>query len=139
MLKHYGIRSYSYWPKSLMSQILTPFVDRELEDDVRMFQLLRSEVFSNPILFFCENDIIFKLAAERIVHLFVEQIELDELRHLNRKINSECYLLMVTSDPEVMQGYDFRSQKIGMIFCIVNSFARMRNVIQGMQRVGRFR
>ena len=51
-----------------------------------MFQLLRSEVFSHPILLFCENDMIAKLAAERIEHLLVEQIELDELRHLNKKL-----------------------------------------------------
>ncbi len=103
-----------------------------------MFQLLRSEVFSHPNLLLCLNDIISKLAAERIEHLFVEQIELDELRHLNRKITLGCYPLVKTPDPEVMQCYDFRSQKIGMILCIENSFASMRDATQGMGRVGRF-
>jgi hypothetical protein len=44
----------------------------------------------------------------------------------------------VTSDPEVMQGFDFRSQKIGMILCIAKSFASMRDANQGMGREGRF-
>ena len=79
---------------------------------------------------------IAKLAAERIEHLLVEQIELDELRHLNKKLTSGCYPLLVTSDPEVMRGYDFRSQKVGMILCIAKSFASMRDANQGMGRVG---
>ncbi len=82
-----------------------------------MFQLLKSEVFSPPILLFCENDMIAELAAERIEHLLVEQLELDELRCLNKKLTSGCYPLLVTSDPDVMRGYDFRSQKVGMILC----------------------
>jgi hypothetical protein len=45
---------------------------------------------------------------------------------------------LVTSDPEVMRGYDFRSQKVGMILCIAKSFATMRDANQGMGRVGRF-
>lgn len=52
---------------------------------------------------------IVKLAAEGIEHLLVEQMELDELRRLNFKLTSGCYPLLVTSDPEVMRGYDFRS------------------------------
>jgi hypothetical protein len=51
-------------------------------------------------------------------------MELDELRRLNVKLTSGCYPLLVTSDPEVMRGYDFRSQKVGMILCIAKSFAR---------------
>ena len=81
---------------------------------------------------------IFKLAAEGIEHLLVEQMELDELRRLNFKLTSGCYPLLVTSDPEVMRGYDFRSQKVGMILCIAKSFASMRDAYQGMGRVGRF-
>ena len=52
---------------------------------------------------------VARLAAERIEHLFVEQMELDELRCLNVKLTSGCYPLLVTSDPDVMRGYDFRS------------------------------
>ena len=81
---------------------------------------------------------ISKLAAERIGHILVEQMELDEFRRLNVKLTSGCYPLWVTSDPEVMRGYDFRSQKVGMILCIAKSFASMRDAIQGMGRVGRF-
>ena len=36
-----------------------------------------------------------------------------------------------------MRGYDFRSQKVGMILCIAKSFASMRDANQGMGRVGR--
>ena len=82
---------------------------------------------------------ISKLSAERIEHLLVEQMELDELRRLNMKLTSGCYALLVTSDPDVMRGYDFRSQKVGMILCIAKSFASMRDANQGMGRVGRFR
>jgi hypothetical protein len=103
-----------------------------------MFQLLRSEVFSHPILLFCENDMIAKLSAEGIEHILVEQMELEELRRLNMKLTSGCYPLLVTSDPDVMRGYDFRSQKVGMILCIAKSFASMRDANQGMGRVGRF-
>jgi hypothetical protein len=103
-----------------------------------MFQLIRSEVFSHPILLFCKEDLIVKLAAEGIEHLLVEQMELDELRRLNLKLTSGCYPLLVTSDPDVMRGYDFRSQKVGMILCIAKSFASMRDANQGMGRVGRF-
>ena len=52
---------------------------------------------------------VARLAAERIEHLLVEQMELDELRCLNVKLTSGCYPLLVTSDPDVMRGYDFRS------------------------------
>jgi hypothetical protein len=103
-----------------------------------MFQLLRSEVYSHPILLFCENNLVTKLAVEGIEHILVEQMELDELRRLNVKLTSGCYPLLVTSDPEVMRGYDFRSQKVGMILCIAKSFASMRDANQGMGRVGRF-
>ena len=103
-----------------------------------MFQLLRSEVFSHPILLFCENNLVTKLAVEGIEHILVEQMELDELRRLNVKLTSGCYPLLVTSDPEVMRGYDFRSQKVGMILCIAKSFASMRDANQGMVCVGRF-
>jgi hypothetical protein len=92
-----------------------------------MFQLLRSEVYSHPILLFCENNLVTKLAVEGIEHILVEQMELDELRRLNVKLTSGCYPLLVTSDPEVMRGYDFRSQKVGMILCIAKSFASMRD------------
>jgi len=81
---------------------------------------------------------IARLAAERIEHLLVEQMELDELRLLNVKLTSGCYPLLVTSDPDVMRGYDFRSQRVGMILCIAKSFASMRDANQGMGRVGRF-
>ena len=81
---------------------------------------------------------ISKLVAERIEHILVEQMELDELRRLNIKLTSGCYPLVVTSDPEVMRGYDFRSQKVGMILFIAKSFASMRDANQGMGRVGRF-
>ena len=101
-----------------------------------MFQLLRSEVFSHAILLFCENNLVTKLAVEGIEHILVEQMELDELRRLNVKLTSGCYPLLVTSDPEVMRGYDFRSQKVGMILCIAKSFASMRDANQGMGRVG---
>jgi hypothetical protein len=81
---------------------------------------------------------ISKLSAERIEHLLVEQMELDELRRLKMKLTSGCYPLIVTSDPKVMRGYDFRSQKVGMILCIAKSFASMRDANQGMGREGRF-
>ena len=81
---------------------------------------------------------IAKLSAEGIEHILVEQMELDELRRLNVKLTSGCYPLLVTSDPDVMRGYDFRSQKVGMILCIAKSFASMRDANQGMGRVGRF-
>ena len=68
-----------------------------------MFQLLRSEVYSHPILLFCENNLVTKLAVEGIEHILVEQMELDELRRLNVKLTSGCYPLLVTSDPEVMR------------------------------------
>ena len=103
-----------------------------------MFQLLRSEVYSHPILLFCENNLVTKLAVEGIEHILVEQMELDELRRLNVKLTSGCYPLLVTSDPEVIRGYDFHSQKVGMIFCIAKSFASMRDANQGMGRVERF-
>ncbi len=66
-----------------------------------MFQLLRSEVFSHPVLLFCENNLFTKLAVEGIEHILVEQMELDELRRLNVKLTSEYYPLLVTSDPQV--------------------------------------
>ncbi len=103
-----------------------------------MFQLLRSEVFSQPILLFCENNLVNKLAVEGIEHILVEQMELDELRCLNVKLTSGCYPLLVTSDPEAMRGYDFRSQKLGTILCIAKSFASMRDANQGMGRVNIF-
>ena len=115
-----------------------PFVDRELEDDVQLFKLLKSEVFFQPILLFCERHLLFKLAEEGIDHLLVEQMELDELRRLNVKLTSGCYPLLVISDPEVMRCYDFRSQKVGMILCIPKSFASMQDANKGMGRVGRF-
>ncbi len=65
-------------------------------------------------------------------------MELDELRRLNMKLTLGCYPLLVTSDPNVKQGYDFRRQKVGMILCIAKSFASMRVANQGMGRVGRF-
>jgi hypothetical protein len=65
-------------------------------------------------------------------------MELEELRRLNMKLTSGCYPLLVTSDTDVMRGYDFRSQKVGMILCIAKSFASMRDANQGMGRVGRF-
>jgi hypothetical protein len=58
---------------------------------------------------------IARLAAERIEHLLVEQMELDELRLLNVKLYTGCYPLLVTSDPDLMRGYDFRSQRVGVI------------------------
>ncbi len=65
-----------------------------------------------------------KLAAERIEHLFDEQKEPDELRHLNRNLTSGCHPLFFASDPDVMRGYDFHSQKLGMIICVAKLFAR---------------
>ncbi len=70
---------------------------------------------------------ISKLVAERIEHILVEQMELDELRRLTMKLTSGCYPLLMTSDPEVMWGYDFRSQKLGMILYIAKSFASMQD------------
>ena len=61
---------------------------------------------------------ISKLVAERIEHILVEQMELDELRRLNMKLTSGCYPLLMTSDPEVMRGYDFRSQKVGIVIFV---------------------
>ncbi len=70
---------------------------------------------------------VSKLVAERIEHILFEQMELDELRRLNIKLTSGCYPLVVTSDPEVMRGFDFRSQKVGVILCVAKSFAILRN------------
>ena len=126
-MKHYGIRQYCYWPKSLAHCLVNPFIEMELEDDARLFQMLRSDVINHPILLFCEINMVNMLIDQRIEHVKVEQMQLDELRRLNFKLLSGCYPLLVTSDPEIMRGYDFRSQKVGMILIIAKSFATMRD------------
>ncbi len=69
-------------------------------------------------------------------HLFFKQIELDELSHLNKKLTLGCYPLLVTSNPYVKRGYDFRSQKLGMILRVATSFASMRDADQISGRFG---
>ena len=127
MLKHYRIHRFDYWPKSLQHLVPTPFVDLELEDEGRLFQMLRSEINSHPILLYCELNMVAKLVNERIEHVLVEQMQLEELRNLNIKLSSGCYPLLVTSDPDIMRGYDFRSRKVGIVLIIAKSFATMRD------------
>ena len=109
MLKHYGIHRFNYWPKSLQHLVPAPFVDLELEDEGRLLQMLRSEIHSHPILLYCELNMVAKLVDERIEHVLVEQMQLEELRNLNINLASGFYPLLVASDPEIMRGYDFRS------------------------------
>ncbi len=94
-----------------------------------MFKLLKPEVFSHPILLFGENNLL-AIAAEGMGRIFVDQMELDDLRRLKGKLTSGYYPLFVTSDPEVMRVHDFRNQKVGMILCISKSFASMRDSYQ---------
>ena len=127
MLKHYGIHRFNYWPKSLQHLLPTPFVDLELEYEGRLFQMIRSEIHSHPILLYCELNMVAKLVDERIEHVLVEQMQLEELRNLNIKLSSGCYPRLVTSDKDIMRGYDFRSQKVGIVLIIAKSFATMRD------------
>ena len=127
MLKHYGIHRFDYWPKSLQHLVPTHFIELEIEDERRLFQMLRSEIHSHPILLFCELNMVAKLVHEKIEYVLVEQMQLEELRNLNIKLSSGCYPLLVTSDPDIMRGYDFRSQKVGIVLIIAKSFATMRD------------
>ena len=105
----------------------THFIELEIEDERRLFQMLRSEINSHPILLYCELNMVAKLVDERIEHVLVEQMQLEELRNLNIKLSSGCYPLLVTSDPDIMRGYDFRSQKVRIVLIIAKSFATMRD------------
>ena len=86
MLKHYRIHRFDYWPKSLQHLVPTPFVNLELEDEGRLLQMLRSEIHSHPILLYCELNMVAKLVDERIEHVLVEQMQLEELRNLDIKL-----------------------------------------------------
>ena len=123
MLKHYRIHRFDYWPKSLQHLVPAHYIELEIEDERRLFQMIRSEIHSHPILLYCELNMVAKLVDERIEHVLVEQMQLEELRNLNIKLASGCYPLLVTSDPDIMRGYDFRSQKVGIVLIIAKSFA----------------
>ncbi len=65
---------------------------------------------------------ILFLSAERIHCILVKQIALDELRRLKIKLTSRCYPLLESSDPDMMRGSDYHSQKVVIIYPYLNHF-----------------
>ena len=72
----------------------TPFIELEIEDERWLFQMLRSEIFSHPILLYFELNMVAKLVDERIEHVLVEQMQLEELRNFNIKLIIHVILII---------------------------------------------